>query len=173
MKRLVMFVLTLLLSSMLIQPLWAQTPAPVSQDRFAAGGLGYFSQAKPQFQGWAALGLPLTADGKALSYTDYDVSVVPVGGKGQLSVAGYQLRFSLKTGIAYRIFQTQDGNWALYGLAAPGFTADGTSFQGAFQYGGFLSRKLKKGWGLMLGLTNETYGTTSDLAPRFGAVRKF
>lgn len=150
--------------------LWAQTAAP-APNRFGAGGLGYFSQAVPQFQGWAALGLPLTSDGKALSYTDYDVSVVSSG--GQLSLAGYQLRFSVKTGVAYRIFQTKDGIWSLYGLAAPGFMATGNDFTSAFEYGGFVSAMTKSGWGAVIGLTNEHYGTVSDLAPRLGVIKKF
>lgn len=165
MRQIILFLLAFLVLSL---PLWAQVQP---QSRFAAGGLGYFSQAQPQFQGWAAFGLPLTPDGKTLSYTDSDWYVVKTG--GQVSVAGFQLRYSLRTGLAYRLLQTKDGAWSLYGFAAPGFVADGQSFMSAFQYGGFLHRTIKNGWGILVGLTNEHYGSTSDLAPRIGFTKKF
>lgn len=139
-------------------------------ERFGAFGLGYFSQASPQFQGWAALAIPVTADGKAVSYTAYDVAVVD-DESNQLTVAGRKIRYAMKTGLGYRVYRT--GTWSLYGLAAPGFVADGDTFKSAFSYGGFVYKDIGKGWGALLALTNETYGGKSDLAPRIGITRKF
>lgn len=142
----------------------------MAEDRFGAFGLGYFSQAAPQFQGWAAMAIPVTDDGKAVSYTAYDVAVVE-DESNQLTVAGRKLRYTMKTGLGYRVFQY--GSWSLYGLAAPGFVADGDTFKSAFSYGGFLHKDIGKGWGILGALTNENYGGKSDLAPRVGVTRKF
>ena len=157
-------------------PVNAATVAAATGDRFAAAGLGYFSQAVPQFQGWAAMALPLTSDGKALSYTDIDIAVVPSNGQtspAQLRIAGQELRFSLRTGVAYRLYQPSNGAWALFGLAAPGFAATGTAFASAFEYGGFITKSISPKIRALVGVTNEHYGTVSDLAPRVGLTVKF
>ena len=146
---------------------FSQEPEPA---RFGAFGLGYFAEAVPQFQGWSALAIPITADGKALSYTAADWAVVN-DESNQLTVAGRKIRYTMKTGIAYRIFQR--GTWSLFGLAAPGFVADGDTFKSAFSYGGFIYKDIGKGWGAILALTNENYGGKSDLAPRAGVSYKF
>jgi hypothetical protein len=168
-KLLLLVSVLLLLFCALPASVYSQTPAQDEPNRFGAAGLGYFSQAVPQFQGWAAMALPLTADGKTLSYTDIDLSVVSSG--GQLSVAGHQLRYTMRTGVAYRVYLK--GSFALYGLAAPGFAATGDQFVSAFEYGGFIAKKFSKNLGCILGLTNERYGSVSDLAPRLGLAFKF
>lgn len=156
-----------LLSIFLALPLAAQSPA--SPDRFGAFGIGYFSQATPQFQGWAALGIPLTSDHKAISYTDMDISVSKSAGQNMIS--GHQMTYSVHPGLAYRVFLS--GSWSLYALAAPGFVADGSTFQSSFEYGGFLHKSLGSGWGALIALTKEQYGAVSDLAPRIGITKKF
>lgn len=143
-----------------------------TMDRFGAFGLGYFSQASPQFQGWAAMAIPVTDDAKAVSYTAYDVAVVADDDPtSQIMVAGKKIRYTMKTGLAYRALQY--GTWSLYGLAAPGFVADGDSFKSAFSYGGFVHKSIGKGWGALFALTNEIAGGQSDLAPRIGITKKF
>ncbi|MFA5408854.1 MAG: hypothetical protein WC343_08820 [Bacilli bacterium] len=147
-------------------PLMAQEP---ELERFGAGGIGYFANGKPTLQGWAALGIPITSDAKALSYTNFDVS--PVNDGGQFSVGGIHIRYAMRTGIAYRLMQFGQG-LDLYGLAAPGFSADGADFKSSVEYGGFIHKTLKKGWGVMVAFTAEkTEGT--DFAPRIGITRKF
>lgn len=148
----------------------AQDPVPAPDNaRFGAGGIGYFAGGKPTLQGWAALGIPITDDNKALSYTSFDVS--PVHDNGQFSVGGIHIRYAMRTGIAYRLIQFGKG-LDLYGLAAPGFSADGADFRSSIEYGGFLHRYLKNGWGVMVAFTAEKAEGT-DFAPRIGITKKF
>lgn len=166
-KRFRRFIIMIGVGLILTAPAMAQ-----ELERFGAFGLGYFSQASPQFQGWAAMGLPLTADAKAISYTDYKISVVPDTDEAyQLMVAGKRVRYAMTTGLGYRILAY--GSWSLYGLAAPGFVSDGNTFKSAFEYGGFVHKSIGKGWGAMLAFTAESAGGTTDFAPRIGITRKF
>lgn len=168
-SRFTRFLLLIGIGLILALPAMAQDQ---TVERFGAFGLGYFSQATPQFQGWAALAIPVTGDGRAVSYTAYDIGVVPDDDPtSQLMVAGRRIRYTMKTGLGYRIYQA--GTWALYGLAAPGFVADGQEFKSAFTYGGFVHKSIGKGWGALFALTNEMAGGQSDLAPRIGITRKF
>lgn len=143
--------------------------------RFGAAGLGYFSQAKPNLQGWAALGLPLTSDGKTLSYTAFDVSIVKTG--GAFSVAGVDLQYNIRSGAAYRVKQITN-TWSVWALAAPGLNVIGDTPSFSFASGGFVFKDLGKGWGLIVPLTAETYKDANgkqrtDFAPRFGITKRF
>jgi hypothetical protein len=164
MKRLIL--IFALISVFLALPVFAQTPAPKS---FVAAGMGYFSMGHPNIQGWGAAGIPIPNTERLISYTDFDVAVVKEG--GQLSVAGHQIQYTMRTGVAYRI--ASSSGWSLFGLAAPGFAATGTSFVGAFQYGGFVHKSIGRGWGAMVALTNERYNNQSDFAPRLGITKQF
>ena len=159
-------ILVLLIMSI---PAFAQTPVTATNYHFGAIGLGYFAPSTPQFQGWGALGIPITQDGKAFSYTDFDLGIVKQG--GQILVAGIQLQYSMRTGVAYRVYT--NGTWSLFGLAAPGFVATGTTFASAFEYGGFIHKTVHKNLGVLFGLTDEHYGGQSNLAPRLGVTLKF
>jgi len=165
MKTLTLMVCLIALTIFFSVPATAQEPV-----RFGAAGVGYFATATPNIQGWAALGIPLTSDNKAISYTSMDVGVVKEP-NGQATVAGFNLQYSLHPGLAYRLFQR--GSWSLYGLAAPGFVADGESIKGSFEYGGFLHKQVSKYFGVMLAFTKQQYGTETDFAPRGAITVKF
>jgi len=165
MKTFTLMGLLLLISVFLSLPAVAQEPV-----RFGAAGVGYFAAATPNIQGWAALGVPITIDNKTISYTSMDVGVVSEP-NGQSTVAGLHLQYSLHPGLAYRLFNR--GTWSLYGLAAPGFVANGESIKGSFEYGGFLHKQVSKYFGVMLAFTKQQNGTEKDFAPRGAITVKF
>lgn len=173
-KTMLLTLVSVLLFTLVSVPLFAQDEAP---SKFGVFGVGYFAPATPNIQGWAALALPITSDGKALSYTDYRVAVVndPLA-PAQFSVVGRRMRYTMGTGLAYKALDL--GGWAFYGLAAPGFAADGTGFRGAFEYGGLIHRNIKNGWGILIALTNDiahssSPGEINNFSPRIGFTKKF
>ena len=165
MKTLILVTILALMTIFLSVPVMAQDPV-----RFGAAGVGYFAGATPNIQGWAALGIPITSDNKAISYTSMDVSVVKVATGGP-TVAGLNLQYSLHPGMAYRLLKR--GSWSLYGLAAPGFVANGDSIRGSFEYGGFVHKQVSKVFGVMLAFTKQQYGNDTDFAPRGAVTIKF
>ena len=165
MKTLGLVLLLALMTVFLSVPAMAQEPV-----RFGALGIGYLSGATPNIQGWAALGIPLTSDNKAISYTSMDFAVVK--SDGQVTVAGFQLQYSLHPGLAYRLLPVYSG-WSVYGLAAPGFVADGNDLRSSFEYGGFVHKSINTRIGLMLAFTRQQYGLTADFAPRGAITIKF
>jgi len=141
------------------------------QERFGAAGIGYFSLSRPNIQGWAALGIPITSDKKVLSYTDCDIAVV--GTAPQFTIAGLKLQYTIRTGLAYNMLKITT-TWSLWGLAAPGLSANGDKVFSNFEYGGFIHKDVGKGWGLLIAFTAEKAGViATDFAPRMGVTRKF
>ena len=87
---------------LLVSPLIAQTQAEQSV-KFAFAGLALFQEGSPQLQGCGGLAMPIAADGKILSYSDWDVTAT-LGTKavGQ-KIAPVMLRYSIRTGLAFRL----------------------------------------------------------------------
>ena len=131
------------------------TGACLAQDlpfRAGAVGIGYFAGNDPAFMGRGALFLPLGSTANAVSYTVSDVGVVKTG--GQFQIANWNLTYKLQSGLGYRVFAR---NWfELWGLAAPGFVANGNNVIAAFQYGFCLGFKPKKGPEILIPLTADT-----------------
>ena len=91
----------------------------------------------------------------------------------QFTVAGLKLRYTIRTGLAYRIAQVTN-TWSLWGLAAPGFSADGEKLLSNFEFGGFIHKDVGKGWGCLVALTAEkASNSATDFAPRLGITKKF
>jgi hypothetical protein len=128
-----------LLSVFLALPVMAQT---VNDTQFRAGafGLGYFSGGDPALMGKAALFLPIGSTTNTVSFSATDIGIVKTG--GQIQVAQFHLSYRLQSGLAYRVYQNK---WIeLWGLAAPGFVANGVNLQAAFQYGAAVGIKTGK-----------------------------
>jgi|WetSurMetagenome_2_1015567.scaffolds.fasta_scaffold159704_4 hypothetical protein len=147
-----------------------------AQDRIAFGGVGYFAPAAPDFQGFLGMAVPIGADGKAFSWTDMDFSIVKTG--GQFTVAGQHLAYSIKTGVAYRLYGAN--GWALLGLGAPGLQTDGDSVSAKVEYGIALHKWVKQDKiGLLFPFTAETHkdlndgSTATNFAPRFALTFRF
>lgn len=167
MKLLMRMLILIALSLLVCLPALAQDQ-PV--EKFGAFGIGYFAHNSPNIQGWAAMAIPLTTDGKAISYTGFDVA--PVKEDSQFSVGGVGIQYKMRTGLAYKMIQIKP-NVSLWGMAAPGFQADGNSFMANFQYGGFLHVAAGKGWGAIFLLTAEEAAGVNDFSPRIGITKKF
>ena len=148
----------------------AQAQTTVNSAKFAFAGAGYFSQSSPQIQAFAGMAIPITSDNKTISYTDFDISLVK-SSLAQVTVAGKGLKYAIRTGLGYRIYQK--GTWALYGLGAPGVASDGNKTSSSFEYGGLIGKSFNANVGMILGLTAENNGGVTDFAPRFGLVFKF
>ena len=142
----------------------------VTEAKFAFAGAGFFSQSSPQIQAFAGMAIPITSDNKTISYTDFDISLVKTG-TPQITVAGKGLKYAIRTGLGYRIYQY--GTWALYGLGAPGVSSDGNKTSSSFEFGGLIGKSFNANVGMILGLTAENNGGVTDFAPRMGIVFKF
>jgi len=90
--------------------------------------------------GKAALFLPIGSTTNTVSFSATDIGIVKTG--GQIQVAQFHLSYRLQSGLAYRVYQNK---WIeLWGLAAPGFVANGVNLQAAFQYGAAVGIKTGK-----------------------------
>ncbi|NLT67271.1 MAG: hypothetical protein GXX84_11775 [Acidobacteria bacterium] len=138
------------------------------KEKFGAFGLGYSEVAKPNLQGWAALGIPVSD--RVMSYTAYDIAPVKEG--GQASLAGIRIQYNIRTGFACRVYDITR-SWSLWGLGNAGMAADGNVVTGSFEYGGFLYKGLGKGWGaiLILGAQKDAISGTV-FAPRLGVAKR-
>jgi hypothetical protein len=174
MKRLsVLITLATLLVLLASAPIMAQQQ-PGDPGTFGAAGIAYLSTARPNLQGWMAFGVPLNGDDSIISYTNWDVAPVPVDETMGFTVAGKGLRYSIRTGIAYRLLRPTD-SWTVYGLVAPGLAVTpGVIVLGSFEYGAFLHKTMGRGLGILLALTAEkSAGQPTDFAPRIGITWQF
>jgi hypothetical protein len=143
------------------------------QGKFVAVGMGIDSSSTPQAMGWGALGLPIAAG--LVSYTDYDVSVLP-GITLQKLLQTDGLQFSIRTGLAQRVFKKD--RFSLYGLINAGIGSGGAPYtvtKGSFAYGGFFDFSLGQGWGLLGVLQSEKNSSPTGFrfTPRLGIRYKF
>jgi hypothetical protein len=136
--------------------------------KFGAFGLGYGNS--PKVIGFAALGLPLTADQGTISYTAMRVGVVKDNPK--IVIGDLKLTYSVNEGLAHRVLKFTP-TWSLWALTAPGVSFSGSDILANFQNGGMVTKaNLYKGWGLIIPVTAETQGVTK-LAVQLGFSKRF
>jgi len=144
----------------------------VAQDqttRFGAAGLGYYSTATPNIQGFAALGIPISDT--IISYTAYEVYPVKEGGNVQF--VGHRLQYDIGTGAAYKIKQVTP-SWSLWGLGKAGLSTSGESTRAMFEYGAFVDKGVGKGWGVLLIMSAKYDADNGNVfSPRFGVRKQF
>ena len=162
------FIVVIGLVSLIGSPLLAQDqPA-----KFFAAGVGIDSQSAPQAMGWGAMALPLT--GNLLSYTDYDVSVIP-GSTLQDILQTKGLQFSIRTGLAQKVLVYN--RLSLWGLLNAGIGAGGapeTVTKASFAMGGFID--ISFGRFGVLGILQEEKNASPQgfrFIPRFGIRYRF
>jgi hypothetical protein len=164
MKRLFLIVLFLATISAIT---FAQTP--VDKPKFVFAGLAFFQSANPQLQGFGGITLPISE--KIISYTDWDVAATP-GDKIPGRVTIPKLQYSMRTGIAYHMYEIRKG-LNLYGLGDLGMATNGDNVVGSFAGGGFVDVALGKGWGCVFVIQVERNAITgTDVIPRFGFRKK-
>lgn len=166
MKSLLLILLLLLAMSL---PVLAQTPS--SSLKFAFAGVAYFQSGTPQIQGFGGIAIPITLDSRILSYTDWDVAATPVTPVAPAKFALPKISYSIREGLAYRLYQISSGV-TVYGLGNAGVAFNGANTVGSFGAGGFIDFAFGKGWGGILVLeVNRNANTGTDFVPRFG-IRK-
>jgi hypothetical protein len=134
------------------KPIFCQEPG----SKFVFSGVGIDAQSTPQAMGMGGIALPIGP--KTLSYTDYDVSVIPgdtFQATMQQVLQGSGLQFSIRTGIAQQVFVYN--RFSVYGLLAAGVAAGGvdTVTKGSFAGGGLVDVALSKNIGLLIILQEE------------------
>jgi hypothetical protein len=162
----------ILLSAVLLTALFFLSTSAQAQEQNNIGtiGLGYSSTADPGIVGFGAYGRKV-AD-KTILFTDFDV-YRDGSGSSNFSVAGLRLKYSIRTGLAYKLFRVTN-SWSVYGLFNGGIAADGISVARSLQYGGFVDKSIGKNMGVMLILAAEDNPITQrDFAPRVGWRFKF
>jgi hypothetical protein len=159
---------------LLILGLMCLSVPAMAQDRIGFGGVGYFAPASPVFQGFAGMAIPI--GDKAYSWTDMDFSIVKDG--GQLTIAGQRLAYSIKSGIAYKLFAVKD--WSVLGLGAPGLQTDGDRISAKLEYGLAIHKWIiKDKLGVMMPFTAETHQNLNtekmetNFVPRLGLTFRF
>lgn len=159
------FILTVIAICLLSAPVFSQ-----DQNNIAAFGLGYSSAANPGIMGWGAYGR--LVGGSTAVYTDYDIFRATVE-NSNVSVAGLRLKYTIRTGIAQRLFSLKN-KASLWGLFNGGVAADGQSVSRSLQWGGFVDVPIKKGFGALVVLAAEDDPITGrNFAPRIGLRVKF
>lgn len=133
-------------------------------------GLGYSGDGAPGLLGFSAYGRLVAA--RTAIFTDYEILRADEK-DAMLSVAGFRLKYSIRTGIAQQLVQITP-SWSVWGLFNGGLAADGQTVVRSFQFGGFIDKDIGKGMGVMLILAAEDNPITGrNFAPRAGWRFKF
>lgn len=160
------FAVILICFALLTLPCLAQTTDPIP--KFFATGIGYSQASSPQFQGWGAFGLPVSAT--VISYTDYDISALPGQDLTIKAILSPRLQYTIRTGFAVHAYDLSP-KVSLWGLGNVGVNTTGAVTGASFAGGGFLDFKFGTtgAWGAMLILqVDKSNITGAQFTPRLG-----
>lgn len=143
----------------------AQAQEPEEKEYYGAFGLFVNQEVTGSVGGWGALGIPVAE--KTISFTSFDVNSVKAGETGNVSFLGYQMQYTMRTGVANEIFRIKAVS--LWVLGDVGFTAAADNVVGSYAGGGFVNIPFSKRWSAMVILQADKNSITGlDFKPRFG-----
>jgi hypothetical protein len=100
---------------------------------------------------WGALGIPLTQDGKVISYTLWDFTPTTSIDDSSFKIGNKMLKLTTTTGAAYNML-TLSPKLTVWGMGAAGLATTGDFNSAAFKYGGFVNFKTSPSIGIMVGV---------------------
>jgi hypothetical protein len=118
-----------------------------SNPKYLAAGGGFSDKGFA----WGALGIPLTEDGKVISYSLWDFTPTDSIDNASFKVGNKAIKLTTTTGAAYNML-TLSPKLTVWGMGAAGLSTTGDFNSAAFKYGGFLNYKASSSFGIMVGV---------------------